>query len=151
VKDENPGIKLAAAFVETFRTDLAIGQCTTSHVREYFEATLPSKPPKPHPGVLCAKVGQYATTYTNVDAAGLGDVNQAMFGIQTHVNLSQAVTDNNVAYNSQQDNNHNHSIAMEEEEGEDTLNVMDESMDTYATKLPEQQYVTLSQESDSPI
>jgi hypothetical protein len=96
-------------------------------------------------------VGQYATTYTNVDAAGLGDVNQATFGIQTHVNLSQAVTDNNAAYNSQQDNNHDHSIAMEEEEGEDTLNVMDESMDTYATKLPERQYATLSQESNSPI
>jgi hypothetical protein len=67
------------------------------------------------------------------------------------VNLSQAATENNAVYNSQQANDDGHSIAMEEEEGEDTLNVMDESMDTYATKSPEQQYATLSQETNSPI
>lgn len=50
VENPNPGPRLPSETVDEFRTDLAVGACTTAHGKEYFESTLPSKPPKLHPG-----------------------------------------------------------------------------------------------------
>jgi hypothetical protein len=153
IENENPGPMLPACSVEMFRTDLPVGQCTTRHSREYFESTLPSKPPKPHPGVIWAKVGPYASTSVNDGPSSMdNEVNEMTTGIQMRVTLSQAATEQNEAYmkfSQQQDNDF--SFPMNDEDGEDTLNPMDESMDTYMAKSPERQYSTLLHASTSPI
>lgn len=72
-------------------------------------------------------------------------------GIQTVVALSQVANENNEAYFDDyfKGNGNDFPNGMEEEENE--VNMMDKSMDTYATRSPERQYSTRPHGSNSPI
>jgi hypothetical protein len=150
LENENPGVILPADSVEMFHSDLAVGACTTSHKREYFESTLPTKPPKLHPGVMWATKGPYAST---VDQGAPRNENKntvgtAAPGIETVVALSQKANADNFAYFGDWKDDTDSPMCEDGEEVDKEYEVskMDESMDTYATKSPDR-----LKELDSPI
>jgi hypothetical protein len=130
VENESPGALVPCRAVEEFRPDLPIGKSTTSHTREYFESTLPTKPPKLHQGVKWANAGSHARGGTH---AGASDY-PCGASFQAFVALLQTARDNNAAY----------AARSQPEAATDSLSdvecgcaEMDTSMATYASKSPE--------------
>jgi hypothetical protein len=60
VEKELPWTRLTSESVVDFRTDLPVGTCMLEHKKEYFESTLPSNPPKIHPGSIWSTYGPYS-------------------------------------------------------------------------------------------
>jgi hypothetical protein len=134
IVNENPGPVLPADSVETFRIDLAVGQCTTEHPREYFESSLLSTTPKLHPGTKWANYSQRSTTVATTSSTE-ADVNQVTTGFQVQVALSQAARQQNESFLTTKGDNEGFLVDNENEGGGG--NDMNESIDTYATKSPE--------------
>lgn len=109
----------------------------TSHDKEYFESSLPTKPPKLHPGVSWASEGILSRKSNG------GSIDPARPGIQTFVSLSQAAVASNEAYQRHLEETDEGFPAFDEEVESNKVN---ESMDTYAAKSPERLRVI-----DSPI
>jgi len=93
VENEKPGPSLGCESLEVFQTDLAVGECTTTHSKDYFVSSLPSKTPKLHPGVMWATVGPYANKQGSAPCSFVPSSS-----LQTVVALSQTAVANNVQY-----------------------------------------------------
>jgi hypothetical protein len=149
VENENPGPALPCNSVSEFRQDLAVGECTTNHAIDYFESTLPTNPPKIHPGWIWAIIGTYALNEASHVPAAMKPA-----AMKTIVSLSQAAQDHNDQYseyvkdvasddgkiNAVDNNNDENFAGLDDHLDDDAGDVKDEvnkSVATYATKSPD--------------
>jgi hypothetical protein len=134
---------------------LPVGTCTSEHTKEYFESTLPLKPPKIHLGSIWSTYGPYSQKKLSLDenesiSNGTRAISNESKGVsaplmQTFVSLSQTATTNNSQYLDQSDDfgllddtllddgEGNESESHGEEE-------LDTSMVTYLSKSPDHQF-----------
>lgn len=153
VENQKPGPSLPCSSISDFRKDLAIGESTSNHDKEYdkeyFELTLPTCHPKVHPGCIWSTVGPYANNPTSQKAIAAKPAAK-----MTIVSLSQAAQDHNDQYSEflegiTSTDNRDNAISMDNDEavaslnddwgddsgGEDEAN---QSMVTHATQSPDQ-------------
>jgi hypothetical protein len=155
VEKELPWTRLTSESVADFRTDLPVGTCTSEHTKEYFESTLPSKPPKIHLCSIWSTYGPYSQKKLSLDenesiSNGTRAVSNDSKGVgaplmQTFDALSQTATTNNSQYLDQSndfdlfddtllDDGEGNKL---ESHGEEEL---DTSMLTYSSKSPDHEF-----------